>query len=464
MEVDLITSVTDKPDDKLSKRQSLCCEMLDHLCKSKEAHFKSQQIGEPELLDSEKRVIAESVLNHNKGTFLARFGSFLLEEHLDYFTDCSEEERYEVDFYLKTLHAAHNKSIGKVKVRNRRFEALKKLVSEGSYFSEYEMKKRNPLLYEQLVGRFLTEEEEKERTGIDTTNITFVNLLLEQYDRDQMKKLKKRQEEDEDNVSVEEEEEEEETDNESDEDQMNVDSYEEESDIDDDDCDGHKKQIKSKISGNSKNKKKQIDCMDEDSNDFYEKDINKTLWGEEMTEKSQPRSFPSPSNNTNKNKINGIEEVVKKHKDKKKDSEGVEECELSEEERNLLMEEFRSSMFNSFLEGKDADFDYSEVDQNSEYDDLDMRDQDEQDKYFNSDSPDIFSVNSNPDSVENIQMSDNETVSAKSNTGSGVAFSSDLILVNDVKENEDSIIDNYIKQLQSHDADSITDKMENLHQ
>lgn len=59
-----------------------------------------------------------------------------------------------------------------VKVRNRRFEALKKLVSEGSYFSEYEMKKRNPLLYEQLIGKFLTEEEEKERTGIDTTNIT----------------------------------------------------------------------------------------------------------------------------------------------------------------------------------------------------------------------------------------------------------------------------------------------------
>lgn len=118
MEVDTIhvNVVKNCDDGQSSVKQTLRCDMLDYLCKSKEAHFKSQQIGDPELSDSEKRVIAESVLDRNRGTFLARFGNFLLEKHLDYFNDCSEEERYEVDFYLKRLHAAHNKSVSKVSI------------------------------------------------------------------------------------------------------------------------------------------------------------------------------------------------------------------------------------------------------------------------------------------------------------------------------------------------------------
>lgn len=58
-----------------------------------------------------------------------------------------------------------------VQIKNRRFEALKKLITEGSYFSEEEMRKRNPLLYEQLIGQFLTEEEKHDRE-YDTTEKT----------------------------------------------------------------------------------------------------------------------------------------------------------------------------------------------------------------------------------------------------------------------------------------------------
>lgn len=119
MEVEVDVSETDTIsaesfDEKTSKRQSLRNDMLDYLCKSREAHFKSQQIGDPELLDSEKRVIAESILDRNCGTFLARFGTYLLEDHLAYFNDCSEDQRYEVDFYLKRLHAFHNKAVSRV--------------------------------------------------------------------------------------------------------------------------------------------------------------------------------------------------------------------------------------------------------------------------------------------------------------------------------------------------------------
>lgn len=57
-------------------------------------------------------------------------------------------------------------------IKNRRFDALKKMVTEGTYFSEEEMRKRNPLLYEQLVGQYLSEEEKRMREEIDTSNIT----------------------------------------------------------------------------------------------------------------------------------------------------------------------------------------------------------------------------------------------------------------------------------------------------
>lgn len=81
-----------------------------------------------------------------------------------------------------------------------------------------------------------------------------------------------------------------------------------------------------------------------------------------MTEKSQPRTFPSSSKKDVAKSENGCnEKVIKKVKVKKLDSdEDMEdyENELTDDERQLFMEEFRSSMFNSFLEGKDEDFDY----------------------------------------------------------------------------------------------------------
>lgn len=47
------------------------------------------------------------------------------------------------------------------------------MVEEGSYFTESEMRNRNPLLYEELVGKYLTPDERRERlNNIDTTNIT----------------------------------------------------------------------------------------------------------------------------------------------------------------------------------------------------------------------------------------------------------------------------------------------------
>jgi len=44
---------------------------------------------------------------------------------------------------------------------------MKKLVKEGIYFSDKEMRQRNPLLYQQLIGQYLTQKELEERKVAD---------------------------------------------------------------------------------------------------------------------------------------------------------------------------------------------------------------------------------------------------------------------------------------------------------
>jgi hypothetical protein len=51
-------------------------------------------------------------------------------------------------------------------------------VKEGIYFSEKEMKQRNPLLYQQLVGQYLTKKEVEDRKNADRTDIKYVRLEI----------------------------------------------------------------------------------------------------------------------------------------------------------------------------------------------------------------------------------------------------------------------------------------------
>lgn len=86
------------------------------------------------------------------------------------------------------------------------------------------------------------------------------------------------------------------------------------------------------------------DEMDADYDDSEEdNDLDKSLWGECYTDdtkyvkKKQPK-YDNKSEFYNKNK--------------------AEISELSDTEKQLLMEEFRSHMFSNFLQGKDVNFDY----------------------------------------------------------------------------------------------------------
>ncbi|ESO87685.1 hypothetical protein LOTGIDRAFT_179232 [Lottia gigantea] len=179
--------------------------MLTHLSES-EAHFKSQQRGEPDLTIQEKYDIACEKLLKNPANFLSQFGQFIQQEHLIYFTQF--EGQYEIDFHVREIHKQFNKSICAKTVNNRRYSAMQKLMEDGEYFSEEEMKYRDPLLYEEMIGQYLTDDEIQSR--VDKTDLKFSSILLKHIDQIEENKLyyyQKNQQDEEEESELESEEE-----------------------------------------------------------------------------------------------------------------------------------------------------------------------------------------------------------------------------------------------------------------
>lgn len=144
-----------------------------------DAHFRHQQIGEPDLTLEEKVEIAQSIFDRSKVAFLSKYWKYLEVEDLVVFQDLRHV--YEVDFYIKQVMKLKNKGVQKNRVKNRRYEAMKELISEGEYFSEEEMKFREPYLYEQFIGQYLTDDEIQAK--VDKTDLTFSNILLKHIDQ-----------------------------------------------------------------------------------------------------------------------------------------------------------------------------------------------------------------------------------------------------------------------------------------
>lgn len=254
-------------------------EILNHVANSK-AVFKSQQKEEPELTYEEKRAIAENLLKKNHCLFLSKFGHYLKVEYLEYF---SKNEDYETVYHINRLQRYFNNTTRRIDVRNKRYEALKVLIEKGEYFSECEMMKRNPLLYEHLVGQYLTEEQKKTRDAINTP-ANYIDILMETIERNKLQKHLESQKEEENEVQ-------------------------EENDSDDDD-------------------------KDDNSRDISKTDFNKQInshWGENLNE------------------------IIDKDKGKHKK---LSNSKISNQEIQLLRQEFVTNMYESFLDGKDRDFDY----------------------------------------------------------------------------------------------------------
>lgn len=146
---------------------------------------KSQQRDEPDLTVDQKVDILKDILDKKPAVFLTRFGKFLTIEELLYF-ESIESNDYELQFRLKELQKLSNDKTRHVKIQNRRYEALKRLTKDSDYFNESEMRKRNPLLYEQYIGQYLTDEERQERdTAEQPRDPSLSDILIHRFDSQQ---------------------------------------------------------------------------------------------------------------------------------------------------------------------------------------------------------------------------------------------------------------------------------------
>lgn len=287
-------------------------EIINDLVTNGDICFKNQQRGEADLKDEEKSAIAMEIFEKNKVLFLTRFGRFLKPEQLEYFRTFEKDSEvgYDISIILQDLVKTNSHKKRNIDVKNRRYEALKELIGDNSYFSEVEMMKRNPLLYEQMVGRYLTKAEKLARDKIDRKDLTFVKLLMEKIERDESDKKKMMQESYEDGAMEEE---------------------------------------------------------DSDSDEEIAPEVKRN-WYEDVEPSTSRRWGEIEEKGASKRMAQNAPPVTP-------------------EERNMLRDEFVAIMYESFLDGKDTDFNYADVDNNDKYDNIDVLAKDEEEKYFDSEDP-----------------------------------------------------------------------------
>ncbi|XP_001944408.4 coiled-coil domain-containing protein 97 [Acyrthosiphon pisum] len=303
--------------DKNSK--TLREHIIDHVVlKASDSDFKNQQKDQSEFSLEERRKITEDILNNSHSKFLYIFGEYLIEDHLEYFKS-GNYDNYEIHFHLHRLSRLINSK--KVICKNRRYQAMLELL-KGDYFSDNEMRNREPLLWEQLVGQYLTEEEKFNYDNQYLPQNSLTEVLLEQIDRDNRDDLKRKQQMEE------------------------IHEVEEEDDNNDSNDNSNKPSTAMEVHTPS------------------------AFWGE----------YSKPKIETVK---------IGKRRWKEDHFLNLEQCnnkELNENERLLLLNEFKSHMIHKFLSGEE-DYDYNNVDNNPEYDNLHIKSIDEEDKYFDSESP-----------------------------------------------------------------------------
>ncbi|XP_041813574.1 coiled-coil domain-containing protein 97 [Chelmon rostratus] len=273
----------------VSQAESACVNDMVEAVAMSGSPVKSQQKGEAELTLKERK---EELLHQYRSrplVFLERYHAFLKPQNLSAFAHVCSDPR--AQHYSKVIQRRAAACTNRTRVRNQRYAALRALQREGQYFSEEQMRIREPLLYEQYIGQYLTDEEVLERSqeamqggaqgaqGGSTAGLA--HLLLSSYQEQLIQNRLQEEQEREEGAQEEDEDEE-----------------------------------------------------DEDN------DVQ------------QQEGEPTP------------------------------------QEKALLREEFISQMHQRFLEGKDKDFDYSEVDENPDYDNLDIVSRDAEDKYFDEEEDD----------------------------------------------------------------------------
>ncbi|XP_077192713.1 coiled-coil domain-containing protein 97 [Paroedura picta] len=262
-----------------------------HAVASSHLAVRSQQKDEPDFTPAQKLDILQELYHTKPLVFLERFRTALQEDHLPCFRHLAGN--YEADFYCAEVRRAGLGKTRHTRVRNKRYAALQQLIRGGEYFSDEQMRSRDPLLYEHYIGQYMSDQELEELEGCKReAACSLSGVLLDSYQEDIIQQRLQVQQEQEDACLEEEEEEEEE------------------------EANSHSDNDEAMVSNSS-------------SDDWVP--------------------------NT--------------------------------EEKAFLREEFTSRMYQRFLDGKDRDFDYSEVDENPDFDNLDIVSRDEEERYFDGEEP-----------------------------------------------------------------------------
>lgn len=283
-------------------------DIIDYLVRCAKISFKTSHVDEKEIRTSENIRLAHKSYQESPINFLLKYGKRMAPQHINYFEMLKpfehENEDCEYRKCIAELKHYHSDECRRIRVRNRRFKALQKLESETEYFSEKQMMYRNPLLYDQLIGQFLSDEEIRERDSADDENLTLLNMILETVDRNHMRETKEEQELSENLESV---------------------------------------------------------LLEPKS---PHEEAPRARWGE----------FDEPESVSEREKW---KPPVRK------------QAIISIPEKQLFREEFFQEMYSSFIEGRDICVDYSLIDDNEEYDDLQQVSQDAEDEYFDSESNEV---------------------------------------------------------------------------
>lgn len=161
-------------------REELENKMFFHIIE-KGTVVKSQQRDEKDLTQEEKIGFLRETFKKNKSSFLFRFGRYLSISDLQNFED--DNENSDCKYYINKLKEELNPKIIEARVKNRRFNYLKRTLRNTSYFSDEEMKYRCPLLYQQYIEQYKTEEDLLKEKEKDLAQNTLSQFLLGTVDK-----------------------------------------------------------------------------------------------------------------------------------------------------------------------------------------------------------------------------------------------------------------------------------------
>ncbi|XP_047530283.1 coiled-coil domain-containing protein 97 [Vanessa atalanta] len=164
-------------------------DIIDYLVRCANVSFKNASVDNPEVRNNEKIQYACEFYKQSPTKFLLQFGKYLSANHLQYF----EKQHLDNKSYQKCLAELklyHSNESRNKRVRNRRYKAMQKLQEDTDYFTEKQMMYRNPFLYDQLIGQYLTDDEIRERDAVGPENLTLLSMILDTVERNEMRQTK----------------------------------------------------------------------------------------------------------------------------------------------------------------------------------------------------------------------------------------------------------------------------------